>query len=290
MHKAVLAAVAAVLPLAAMAGEERVELTSQGQPLIGTLRLPEGAPAPVVLMLHGFTGTRDELATEAVPEGVFARTAAALEDKGFASLRIDMRGSGESLADMSYAETTFETQIADALAALDWLSGSGRVAGEDVYLIGWSQGGLVAAAAAGRSGLPDAVALWNAVGDTKATYGGILGSETMAAGMAAAPGQAVTATLPWGAEVVLNGAFFDGIENHDATAEIAAYTGPLLVAQGSADTTVLPENADAYLAAHEGPEELYTAPMDHSFNIFVDDAELTRLIDRTIGFFRSHDD
>ena len=64
-----LTAIRYVVILAALPGmafaapaEERVELMSGGQPFIGTLATPEGEPAPVVLLLHGFTGSRDELA------------------------------------------------------------------------------------------------------------------------------------------------------------------------------------------------------------------------------------
>ena len=142
------------------ADEETISFLSNGQKVIGTLALPEGEPAPVVLMLHGFTGARDELKTDHVKAGVFARTARRLAEQGFASLRIDFRGSGESVEDISFAETTFEGQIADAIAAIGYLKGSDKVQSDDIYMIGWSQGGLVASAVAGRDGGLDAVALW----------------------------------------------------------------------------------------------------------------------------------
>ena len=59
-----IASVLVTLPVIALAQptEERVELQSGGQPFIGTLALPEGDPAPVVLLLHGFTGSRGSVA------------------------------------------------------------------------------------------------------------------------------------------------------------------------------------------------------------------------------------
>ncbi|MFC6585223.1 alpha/beta hydrolase family protein [Sulfitobacter aestuariivivens] len=120
--------------------ETFVTFQSDGQEVVGTLALPDGDPAPVVILLHGFTGSRDELATEAVPGGVFGETAEALAEAGMASLRIDFRGSGESTADLSFADTTFESQVTDALAALDYLKVSDMVKSDDIYLIGWSQG------------------------------------------------------------------------------------------------------------------------------------------------------
>ncbi|MBL4558195.1 MAG: alpha/beta fold hydrolase [Rhodobacteraceae bacterium] len=239
MTVAMLCAVAPGIALAQPA-EETVQLMSDGQAMVATLATPDGPPAPVVLLLHGFTGSRDELAIPNTDDGVFSRAARLLAEDGFASLRIDFRGSGDSVADMTYEATTFEGQVTDALAAIDYLRALDAVDGDDIHVIGWSQGGLVAAAVAGRAEGLDAVALWQAVGDPETTYGGILGAETMAAGMAAAPDETITATLPWGAEIGLNGAFFEGIATFDPMAEIAAYDGPLFVTRGTLDTTVLP--------------------------------------------------
>ncbi|MEM1363723.1 MAG: alpha/beta fold hydrolase [Pseudomonadota bacterium] len=260
-------------------------LSVQGQEMIGTLALPEGPPAPVVLMLHGFNGARDEVATEHVPDGVFAHTADKLAAAGFASLRIDFRGSGDSIQDMSFAETTFESQIADAEAAMTHLQTLNVVNGNELFVIGWSQGGLVAAALAGRTDAPDAVALWNAVGDPVATYGGIFGPDQFARALAADPGTAVSLTLPWGETVSLNGAFFEDVSRHEPVREIETYSGALLVVQGLKDTVVLPENGDAYIAAHPGESTLWTAQMDHVFNTFAEAAMFDAVVDATISFF-----
>lgn len=283
--------IATTLPMAASAQtDEVVTLQSGQQDFMGTLTLPNGDPAPVVLLLHGFTGTRDELVIPSTEEGIFVRTAEKLADSGFASLRIDFRGSGESTADFQYEETTFEGQIADAMAAVNYLSSLDTVDGNDIYVIGWSQGGLIASALAGRTDNLDGVALWQAVGDTEATYGSLLGANVLEAGKAASPNETITATLPWGAEVKLNGAFFDGIETLDPMKEIAAYAGPLFVTQGTQDTTVLPTASVAYIQAHEGPEQMWTAEMDHVFNVFTEIGTLDKMIGATVAFFRAHDD
>ncbi len=280
------------LPAFALAktSESTIILQSEGQNMVATLQLPGDKLAPVVLLLHGFTGTRDELVIPSTGEGVFVRTANTLAENGYASLRIDFRGLGESIADITFESTTMEGQIKDAIAAIDFLETLDRVDGEDIYVIGWSQGGLVAAAAAGRSGKPDAVALWQAVGNINATYGSVLGEEFLTAGKAAAVDQTLVTKLPWGPEVSLNGAFFHGLEKMDPMAEIERYSGPLFVTQGTLDTTVLPDAAEAYLAAHEGPEELWSAEMDHVFNVFSDTDTLDAMLERTLSFFAEHDD
>lgn len=108
--------------------------------------------------------------------------------------------------------------------------------------------------------------------------------------MAAAPDDTITTKLPWGVDISLNGSFFDGIETFDALSEIAAYSGPLFVAQGSKDTTFLPANADALIAAHDGPEKLWMADMDHVFNTFGTAETLDTLVAETITYFKENDD
>lgn len=266
------------------AAEQTVSIPTDQGNMFGTLRTEGDNPSGVVLLLHGFTGARDELATEHVPEGVFAYTAEQLAKKGYASLRIDFRGSGDSVDDLSFAETTFDGQAADAVAAVEYLRSMENVA-DDIYVIGWSQGGLVAADLAAQVDGLAGVALWNPVVDANQTFRGILGEETMTAGQNAAADEAVTTTLPWGAEVTLNGAFFANFQTADPAADIAKFKGPLFVATGSNDTTVLPETATALIDAHDGVEQHWIEEMDHTFNIFAAPDTLGTLVETTIAFF-----
>lgn len=268
--------------LPAMAGEEVITFQSQGKKVVGTLSTPEGAPAPVVILFHGFTGARNELAVAKTEDGVFSRTARALAAAGYASLRIDFRGSGES--EGAFADTTFEGQVADGLEAVKVMTADPRVKGSDLAIIGWSQGGLVATAVAGRSGTPDAVALWQAVGSPKDTFAGLLGAEAMAKGPTTGE-TPLKVKLPWGAEIELKQGFFDGIATFDPAKEIAAYKGPLFVTKATEDTTVLPANSDMLIAAHDGPEVMWTEKMDHVFNVFGGPETLDKLVGQTINYF-----
>lgn len=273
--------------------ETRITLASaEGQEVVGTLALPEAeAPPPVVLLLHGFSGQRHELEIPSAKEGVFVRTARALAGAGYASLRIDFRGSGESTADLSFADTTFSGQLADALAAIQYLKGSPDVDGEDVHVIGWSQGGLVAAAAAGGVGDQlDSVTLWNAVADPFQTFEGLFGEDGMAEGIAADADEEVGLTMPWGAEVTLKGAFFHEIQTFDPIAQVAGFSGPMLVVQGGADTVVDPASAEAYLDAHKGEEMLWATEMDHVFNVFGDTVKFDQMVGATIAFLKLNTD
>lgn len=270
------------LPLAVQAGEQVITFDVTGSKVVGTLSLPDGGPAPVVVLFHGFTGSRDELAVANTDDGVFSRTARLLAEAGYASLRIDFRGSGES--DGAFMDTTFEGQVADGLAAVALMTADPRVKGRDLAIIGWSQGGLVATAVAGRSGIPDAVALWEAVATPKQTFAGLLGADILAKGLTAGD-TPVQITLPWGAQIALKQGYFEGVASFDPAKEIAAYKGPVFVTQGMLDTTVLPADADLLIAAHDGPEQLWTAEMDHVFNAFTGPETLDKMVAATIAFF-----
>lgn len=265
--------------------EETVTIDTPLGPVIGTLETPAGDPAPVVLLFHGFTGVRDELPVATTDEGVFSRTARLLAEQGIASLRIDFRGSGESPG--AFADTTFEGQVADGLAAIDWLEANPAVDGQRLAVIGWSQGGLVATAVAGRSDKPDALVLWAAVANPEETFGGIVGAETLAKGLEAGDA-ALPVTLPWGAVVELKRGFFEGVTTFDPPAELASYAGPLFIAHGTKDTTVLPASVDTFLAAHEGEESKWIADMDHVFNAFTGPETLDQMVGETVAFLKPH--
>jgi len=245
-----------------------VEIPSQQGSIVGTLETPEAERAPVVLMLHGFLSSRDELAVANTDEGVFARTARVLAENGIASLRIDFRGSGESSG--AWEETTFSGQVSDALTAIDWLGSSDAVDGSRLAVLGWSQGGLVASHAAAASDAVDALVLWAAVVNPTSTYSALFGAEAMTSAYAAEAGDPVTLPLPWGGETTLNGAFFDEMPITSTAAALASFEGPLLGFVGTKDTLVAPQPAsgEILLRYHAGEGDLRVLDMDHVFNVF----------------------
>ena len=60
----------------AIAAEKTVDFQVDGKKIVATLNVPDGAAKPpAILLLHGFTGSRNELEIPAVKEGIFARAA-----------------------------------------------------------------------------------------------------------------------------------------------------------------------------------------------------------------------
>jgi dienelactone hydrolase len=270
---------------AVQAAERTVAFAVDGQKVVGTLALPDGvASPPVILMLHGFTGSRDELEIPAVKEGIFERSARMWADKGVASLRIDFRGSGDS--DGEFKDTTLDGQVKDALAALDFLAAGGEVDRTKMAVVGWSMGGAVGSAVAGRTTHPlTSVTLWAPATNMASSLTFLMGPDFIRKGLASG-GKPVTGKLPWGADVSLRTGFFESLYKIDPVAEITRYHGPLLVAVGSKDETVFPQPAagEVLLGYHDGPEELLVWPMDHVFNAFQDAETVDELIAKTGDF------
>ncbi len=287
-----LAASIAVLPVVAHAAEETVTIEVAGMKVVGTLNLPDGVSnPPAVLLLHGFTGSRDELEIPAVKEGIYARAARLWAEQGVASLRIDYRFNGDS--DGEFADSTLDAHVADGLAALKWLAASGRVDDDRLALVGWSMGGAVGAAVAARTDEDlDAVALWAPGVNMAASITMLFGPDTVKKGLAGGS-EPVQATLPWGAEVQLKPAFFESLFTLDPVAEITGYDGPLFVAVGTKDDVVFPQPASGQILIDYHDEEdeetvLFVREMDHVFNAFAGVEQVDELIAETGAFIARH--
>lgn len=278
----------ASVPALAGAAEERVTFSVEGMTVVGTLNLPDGIEnPPAILLLHGFTGSRDELEIPAVKEGIYARAARTWAADGIASLRIDYRYNGES--DGEFADSTLHAHVADGLAALDWLAKSGRVDASRLALVGWSMGGAVGAAVAARSSHSlDAVALWAPGTNMASAIALMFGAEKFKEGLASA-GEPVKVALPWGAEIALKSGFFESLYAIDPVAEITRYAGPLFVAVGTKDDVVFPQpiSGQVLLDYHTGTEELFVREMDHVFNAFAGVEQVDELIAATGGFIKA---
>ncbi|MBB4234161.1 hypothetical protein GGD57_000710 [Rhizobium esperanzae] len=213
--------------------------------------------------------------------GIFAHTAQRLASFGFSSLRIDFRGVGESGG--RFQDTTYNRQIEDCIAAMDFVSDlpSGRPSA--IFLLGWSQGGLVAAVAAGRTNRPAAVALWAPVGEPKVSFPAFIGRDVYERALRS--GAPTEFQMPWGASLTLGPAFFADVENLDPLDEIAPYQGPVFIAEGSLDVAIPVGTASKFAKAHNGANQIWVAPMDHIFNTSKNVETLEKLITATAMFF-----
>jgi alpha-beta hydrolase superfamily lysophospholipase len=121
--------------------EERVNFTSDGLRLSGILEMPEGARGrvPVFMVLHGFGSNKDS--------GTMRTASKLFNSLGYAALRFDMRGCGESEGERG--RVICMEQVADTRSALAYLASRKEIEASKIAVFGHSFGAAVAIYAAG---------------------------------------------------------------------------------------------------------------------------------------------
>jgi len=121
-------------------GVEHITLQRAGLKLAGRWEKKGSAPAPVVLMLHGFGGDMG-----VHPDSWFQHLSDQFTASGLATLRLDFNGHGRS--EGRFCDMTPYGEIEDAATFLQYALNREDVT--DIYLLGHSQGGVVAGMLAG---------------------------------------------------------------------------------------------------------------------------------------------
>lgn len=123
--------------------ESAVTFPSDGLELAGILGFPEthepGKKLPAFIVLHGFVGSKDDSHAEL--------QARMLSGFGFATLRFDMRGCGESGG--KRGEVYCFDQVADTKNAMTWLASQPGIDPGRIGVIGHSFGAAIAVYTAG---------------------------------------------------------------------------------------------------------------------------------------------
>jgi len=114
--------------------------------------LHAASPQKVVVMAHGYSGTKVEAGR------LFVQTARALAEAGLSALRFDFWGSGDS--DGSFYDVSANTEIADLHTVLDWVKRAGY---SEIGVLGLSLGGAVSICTVADRSDVKALMTWSAV-------------------------------------------------------------------------------------------------------------------------------
>lgn len=272
-----------LVSLAAFAQAEAPAYTAEdifidaGDHLIpATLTIPaaaEGEKLPLVLMLHGNGSDRHEAG------GGYDLLAPKLAEAGIASLRFDYIGNGDSATD--YIEFTHEKGIEDALRAFEYIKELPAVDAERVGIMGWSQGGGLALAAASREEGFKSVLTW-----AGALYDGQIDEEQYETAKRDGFYESV---YEWRSSLKLSPAYFEALRELKVKEAVPLIKAPILAINGAEDTVVPPEAAEtiAALAADERSAAFIMEGADHTFNIFSGDmTAFEALMERTVAWFK----
>jgi uncharacterized protein len=262
--------------LAAAVAASPIEAPGPLGPLAGTY-VDAGKGAPVVLIIPGSGPTdrdgNNRLGVTAAPYRMLAED---LAERGISSVRIDKRGlfgSKSAIADPN--KVTIADYAADAHA---WVAQVRKMTGIScVWLLGHSEGGLIALTAAQR---PTGICGVITVSGPGRRLGDVI-REQLKANPANAPildvaldtlgkvesGQAVdSATLP----ASLQPLFYNDVQpflrdllSHDPAKLAASLTVPLLIVQGDRDIQVTSDDAKRLAAAQPKAKLAILAGVNH---------------------------
>ncbi|MEL7428948.1 MAG: bifunctional alpha/beta hydrolase/OsmC family protein [Pseudomonadota bacterium] len=208
---------------------------SRGAKLSARLDLPDGPVRAYAIFAHCFTCSKDLHATRSI--------AAELSSRGFAVLRFDFTGLGNSSGD--FASTNFSSNREDLLVAAEYLRAHYRA---PALLIGHSLGGAAVLSVAGE--IPEVKAV------------ATLGAPAEASHVIHNFGAKIDEISEAGeAEVTLGGRkfsirkqFIDDLVANDVLKRVAALRKPLLVLHSPLDQTVGIENATQIFTAAKHPK------------------------------------
>lgn len=119
---------------------EQITIKRDGLKLCGILMKPELEQCPICIIFHGFMSNygRDKA-------GIFSKLAAALYERGIASVRFDFNGHGDS--DGEFYDMNVFSELLDAAKILEYVRSLPFVS--EIYIAGHSQGGVVGSMLAG---------------------------------------------------------------------------------------------------------------------------------------------
>ncbi len=238
---------------------QRVEFVGgQGHPVVGRLERPRTPVIPGCIVLASCFSCTKELKGG-------KRVAQALTAQGLSVLRFDYSGLGESRGD--FADTTFETKVADVVAAAEWAD---RHAEPVRALAGHSIGGTACIGAAQFVRGCPVVATINSPAET--THLGELIRDR-------APqidrGEVAELEFMGGRAVRVSKTLADDLKSQDIDSRIRALACPLLVFQALADELLDARHAERLFALAPQPKAFIPLPgADHLLLRNPQDAEL----------------
>ncbi len=259
-----------------MPTEKSVSIGEGAETLFGTLTLPaQKGPFDAVLIWSGSGPTDRDGNFSGHNNNCLEMLAHGLADAGYASIRADKRGIGESVAAVSNEiDLRFETYIDDAVRWAEFLK---QVPGvRHILLLGHSEGALIQTMVAQRFTAAGLVL----VAGTGFKAADILRRQLAAPSFTIPEKQlteihAILDSLDAGETVAeispdLEGQYRPSVQpylmswfKYDPQAELAKTELPVLVIQGTTDFQVLLEDAERLVAARSAIEFLQIDGMNH---------------------------
>ncbi len=208
----------------------------EGQTLVGRLELPvDQHPHNFVIFAHCFTCNKNLLAVKNIGK--------ALTSSGFAVLRFDFTGLGES--DGDFADTNFSGNVSDLIAAAEHLEKNFKA---PTLIIGHSLGGAAALFAAAEIGSVKAVATIGAPSNPKHVQ------HLFKSNLAEIEKSGKAIVNLSGRDFTIKKQFLDDLEHKSLPNVVEGLRKPLLILHSPQDDTVGIKNAEEIYVAARHPK------------------------------------
>jgi dienelactone hydrolase len=253
----------------ALTTREPVVITSRGARLFGVIHRPANLAqaAPAVVIYHGFLGSKDQ------PHRMFVQLAEALAQNGMIALRFDLYGRGDTEGDS--VDMTWDGDLQDAQAALEWLAAQPNVDSQRLAVVGMSWGGLLAGTVAGR--MPDvrACVIWSAAPVERLPWSPPL---------VTIDGREVAEN--WG--MLVGKQFYDTLPTFNPLAEALKATSPFLLIHGTEDDSVPADDVTAFQTTiqQHGSGQCDVIAIDGADHIFFTWAWKMQVITQTVDWLK----
>lgn len=249
--------------------EQAIIMSSGTEKLAGTLHLPENreknAEFPIVIICHGFIGSRVGV------NRLFVKAARYFSSLGFAVLRFDYEGCGESSG--IYGTYGMERFIEQTEDVIKFAANLPSVDEKEIYLLGHSLGGAVATLTAVRNEKIRKLAIWSAVGRPFEDIAAIVGEEKVEA-------------LEHDTFIDFEGyslmkIFFRSLSEYAPLQEAKNFTGDVLIAHGTEDEEIACSYAHIYEKSFQksakSVEKNLIAGGNHTFTSIEHSTEIFRI-------------
>lgn len=252
---------------------EELQIENEGRTIPATLVIPEGKENyPLVVMNHGFAGSRNE-------NGGFTKIAESLAESGIASVRVDFAGCGDSKAD--FKDFNLKNNMSDVNACLEYVLSNKPVDKENIGVFGYSMGGALTVLLTENEDNPyEAMALLApAVNKDEAFFADIDNQLKEAK-------EKGYYSLDWfGKELHVGADYYEGLKAAFDVFDKYDNTRDCIVIYGDSDTTILPEHSKAFADKME-VESVMIEGADHGYGMYSDQPDVTKkLIDTITSFF-----
>jgi len=226
--------------------DERFTVLNKGMKIVGIRNIPRDRPRPTAILLHGFTGSKNEA------HDLFLKASNHLVSHGFSTVRFDFRygktGTNLNESEGEIADMTPSEWISDARRMVSFVSGDSGVDPSRIALVGISMGGLTAICEAARDERVAAVVAWSAPSDLSQDEARLRRLESIVSRRSDAFRRSVERNVPRRS--------VSGISPR-----------PVLIVHGSADDVVSIREAHELFENAKDPRSLYViGGADHTFS------------------------